>query len=111
LSVEIAGERLAGVVDDRELPGQPYDLAALGDNRLRVAALLRTFALSDFAADITYCAEFICRSSRGLGCRRAPLFSLKAAIWQFDGRDVYVGCSGFASSPEGIRWLAGLPWG
>src|SRR5262249_26608524 len=26
LSVEIAGERLAGVVDDRELPGQPHDL-------------------------------------------------------------------------------------
>ena len=47
LSVEIAGERLAGVVDDRELPGQPYDLAALGDHRLRVAALLRTFAFDE----------------------------------------------------------------
>src|SRR6266436_3483445 len=47
LSVEIAGKRLAGVVDDRELPGQPYDLAALGDHRLRVAALLRTFAFDE----------------------------------------------------------------
>src|SRR5262245_49709412 len=45
LSVEIAGERLAGIVDDRELPGEPHDLAALGDHRLRVAARLRTFAL------------------------------------------------------------------
>src|SRR5213080_337325 len=47
LSVEIAGERLAAVVDDRELPGQPHDLAALGDHRLRVAARLRTLALEE----------------------------------------------------------------
>src|SRR6516162_5777233 len=47
LSVEIAGERLAGIVDDRELPGQPHDLAALGDHRLRVAARLRTLALEE----------------------------------------------------------------
>ena len=47
LSVEIARERLAGVVDDRELPGQPHDLAPLGDHRLRVAARLRTFALEE----------------------------------------------------------------
>src|SRR5262245_23239966 len=47
LSVEIAGERLAGVVDDRELPGEPHDLAAVGDHRLRVAARLRAFALEE----------------------------------------------------------------
>src|SRR5207245_7544871 len=39
--------RLAGVVDDRELPSQPHDLAALGDHRLRVAARLRTLALEE----------------------------------------------------------------
>src|SRR5262249_16500667 len=47
LSVEIAGKRLAGIVDDRELSGQPHDLAALGDHRLRVAARLRTLALEE----------------------------------------------------------------
>src|SRR6516225_8087892 len=31
----------------RELPGQPHDLAALGDHRLRVAARLRTLALEE----------------------------------------------------------------
>src|SRR5262249_40067878 len=36
--------------DDRELPGEPHDLAALGDHRMRVAARLRTFALRNSLA-------------------------------------------------------------
>ena len=47
LPVEIAGQRLAGVIHDRELSGKPYGLAALRDHRLRVAALLRTFAFDE----------------------------------------------------------------
>jgi hypothetical protein len=47
LSVEIAGKGLSGVVHDCELPGKPYDLAAVRDHRLRVAALLRTFTFDE----------------------------------------------------------------
>src|SRR6516162_1018559 len=47
LPVEIAGEGLAGIIHDRELPGKPYGLAALSDHRLRVAALLWTFAFDE----------------------------------------------------------------
>ena len=47
LPVEITGQRLAGVVRDRKLPGKPYDLAALSDYCLRVAALLQTFAFDE----------------------------------------------------------------
>jgi hypothetical protein len=47
LSVEIAGERLAGIVHHREHSCQPHDLAAIGDHRLGIAALLRTFAFEE----------------------------------------------------------------
>jgi hypothetical protein len=45
--VEIAGKGLSRVIHDGELPGEPYDLAALSDHRLRVAALLGTFAFDE----------------------------------------------------------------
>jgi hypothetical protein len=47
LPVEIAGKGLSRVIHDGELPGEPYDLAALSDHRLRVAALLGTFAFDE----------------------------------------------------------------
>jgi hypothetical protein len=40
-------KRLAGIVDRRGLAGKPHGLAALGDDRLRIAALLRALRLDE----------------------------------------------------------------
>src|SRR3954468_442551 len=47
LPLEVAGQRLAGIVDRCGLSGEPYRLAALGDHRLGIAALLRAFRLDE----------------------------------------------------------------
>jgi hypothetical protein len=47
LPVEIADEGFSGVIYDCQLPGKPYDLAAVRDHRLRVAALLGTFPFDE----------------------------------------------------------------
>ena len=64
LPLEVAGERPAGVVHDRDLPAQPHGLAPFGNHRERVAALLRTLSF-----DVDLCVqrggktEKQCRSS------------------------------------------------
>src|SRR5262249_53324111 len=45
LAVKVAGERFAGVIDDRNLPGEPHRPAAFCDDSRGIAALLRSVAL------------------------------------------------------------------
>jgi hypothetical protein len=47
LPLEVAGQRLAGIVNRRGLSGEPHGLTALGDHRLGIAALLRAFRLDE----------------------------------------------------------------
>ena len=51
LAVEIGGERTAAAVLAGDLPGQPHDAPAFGDDRLRIAARLRprVFQIAAFA--------------------------------------------------------------
>src|SRR5262249_540358 len=47
LAFEIAGKRLARVIDRRGLASEPYRLASFGNDRRRIAALLRALALDE----------------------------------------------------------------